>query len=75
MLEVLGMLDVQTGRVTTSRQTIQDNPYIATIGPTTQDYLINEFGYAPDVCALKPSAEGLGEVMLAFEQEQQNSGT
>ena len=39
---------------------------IATIGPTTRDYLIDRFGFEPDVCARKPSPEGVGEVIKAF---------
>ncbi|KZF21805.1 hypothetical protein L228DRAFT_283934 [Xylona heveae TC161] len=33
--------------------------YIATIGPTTRDYLRDTFGFDPDVSAAKPSPEGL----------------
>lgn len=70
MLEVLGMLDNQTGRITESGRTVSNIPYIATIGPTTRDYLINEFGYTPNVCAVRPSAEGLGEVILSYGKDQ-----
>jgi len=70
MLEVLGMLNPDTGKVRNVQQTKSAAPYIATIGPTTRDYLISEFGYTPDVCAIKPSAQGLGEVILDFEQRQ-----
>lgn len=73
MLEVLGMLNRDTGKVKDVQQTKPAVPYIATIGPTTRDYLISEFGYTPDVCAIKPSAEGLGEVILDFEQKQSNA--
>ncbi|EFQ97343.1 hypothetical protein MGYG_00382 [Nannizzia gypsea CBS 118893] len=34
---------------------------IATIGPTTRDHLVSNFGVQPDVCAEKPSPEGLAE--------------
>jgi len=59
MLDCLGWLD-ESGRfkgqaIDSSRLTT----YIATIGPTTRDYLIKEFGYEPHVCAEKPSPEGI----------------
>ncbi len=44
----------------------QRKTFIATIGPTTRDYLINGFGYTPDVCAKKPSPEGVGEAITEF---------
>ena len=42
---------------------------IATIGPTTRDYLRDEFGFAADVCAETPSPEGVGEGVKAFVRE------
>ncbi|GAB7360776.1 hypothetical protein MBLNU230_g0763t1 [Neophaeotheca triangularis] len=36
---------------------------IATIGPTTRDYLMQEFDFEPDVCAEKPSPEGVAEAI------------
>jgi len=67
MLRVLGLLDLQTGKVKseslapTSRST-----YIATIGPTTKNYLLNEFGFTPDVSAITPSAEGIEKAIKYF---------
>jgi len=59
MLNCLGWLD-EAGRckaeITDSSPT---TTYIATIGPTTRDYLVKEFGYEPHVCAEKPSPEGI----------------
>ncbi|KAF2807864.1 tetrapyrrole biosynthesis, uroporphyrinogen III synthase [Mytilinidion resinicola] len=54
MLESLDMLD-GNGKVKSDpkRQGIS----IATIGPTTRDYLETEFGFTPDVCAEQPSPE------------------
>ncbi|TVY62313.1 Uroporphyrinogen-III synthase [Lachnellula suecica] len=58
MLRALGMLDPKTGRV--KKEKARDGKtYIATIGPTTRDFLKNEFGFEPDVCAEKPSPEGV----------------
>jgi uroporphyrinogen-III synthase len=48
---------------------------IATIGPTTRDHLINTFGFEPDVCAMKPSAEGVGDGIVAFLKEKRMVGT
>jgi len=64
MLASLGLLDVGTGKAvskSTSRSIL-----IATIGPTTRDYLIQEFGFTPDVCASKPSPEGILSAIQSF---------
>lgn len=66
MLEGLGFLDVQTGKVDKKALTADRTTFIATIGPTTRDYLIQEFDFEPDICALKPSAEGIGEAIRSF---------
>lgn len=68
MLEVLGVLDETSGKVLQGEQGKLRNTYIATIGPTTRDFLRTEFGFEPDVCAETPTAEGLGLGMLAFEK-------
>ncbi|KAI9820893.1 MAG: hypothetical protein M1832_003526 [Thelocarpon impressellum] len=39
---------------------------IATIGPTTRDFLLSTLGVAPDVCAATPSPEGVGEGIRGF---------
>lgn len=57
MLDSLGLLDADTGRVkpaVSPKRTL-----IATIGPTTRDYLQNNFGFYPQVCADAPSPEGI----------------
>ncbi|KAL6239119.1 hypothetical protein BDW75DRAFT_227469 [Aspergillus navahoensis] len=38
----------------------QRRVFVATIGPTTRDHLVKECGFEPDVCAAKPSPEGVG---------------
>lgn len=43
--------------------------YIATIGPTTRDYLRREFAFEVDVCAAKPSPEGIRDGILKFMEE------
>ncbi|KAL3461343.1 hypothetical protein BJX64DRAFT_277847 [Aspergillus heterothallicus] len=40
--------------------------FVATIGPTTRDHMIKECGFPPDVCAGKPSPEGVGEKITEF---------
>ena len=68
MLESLGLLDLRTGRA------LQQTPRkvsIATIGPTTRDYLIKEFNFVPDVCADKPSPEGITEAIKSFHARSQ----
>ncbi|KAI1438147.1 uroporphyrinogen-III synthase [Xylaria sp. CBS 124048] len=46
------------------------NTYIATIGPTTRDYMIKEFGFEPDVSAEKPSPEGVWQAITGFRYKQ-----
>ena len=77
MLRGVGFVDAQ-GRVTeeAKRRWEPDAPMgdmtrfvIATIGPTTRDHLEEKFGFGPDICAKKPSPEGVGEGIKAFLQE------
>ncbi|EXJ90007.1 hypothetical protein A1O3_03075 [Capronia epimyces CBS 606.96] len=39
---------------------------VVTIGPTTRDHLKTKFGFDADVCAVKPSPQGVGEGLKAF---------
>lgn len=66
MLRALGMLDAETGKVKQKLSPAKGKTYIATIGPTTRDYLKDMFGYEPDVCAAKPSPEGVEAGILDF---------
>lgn len=68
MLESLGLLDVETGKAKTANRS--RDVLIVTIGPTTRDYLINEFAFVPDVVAEKPSPEGIVEGIRAFMKSQ-----
>ncbi|KAJ4356983.1 uroporphyrinogen-III synthase [Ascochyta clinopodiicola] len=73
MLESLNILDVETGKakkVEGSRDTL-----IVTIGPTTRDYLINEFAFTPDVVAEKPSPDGIAEGIRAFTKSSAEEST
>lgn len=42
---------------------------IVTIGPTTRDHLIQNFGFEPDVCAVMPTPEGVARGVIAFLTE------
>ncbi|KAH7081841.1 tetrapyrrole biosynthesis, uroporphyrinogen III synthase [Paraphoma chrysanthemicola] len=53
MLQSLGFLD--TGSEKLADLAGSDGIWVATIGPTTRDYLEDEFGFSPDVCADKPT--------------------
>ncbi|KAG9249141.1 tetrapyrrole biosynthesis, uroporphyrinogen III synthase [Calycina marina] len=66
MLRSLGILDSETGKVQLGTRSQGSETFIATIGPTTRDYLINTFGYTPDVCAAKPSPRGVEDVIKHF---------
>ncbi|KAI1289001.1 uroporphyrinogen-III synthase [Xylaria venustula] len=66
MLRGLGFtLDEKTAMV--ARAPGPRSTYIATIGPTTRDHLTKTFGVAPDVCAERPSPEGVLEAITNFK--------
>lgn len=81
LLELWGLIDPETGRVKTDNKRVQDRrasvtapesqprTFIATIGPTTKDYLVREFGFEPDVMAPNPSPEGLLEGIEEFMKQ------
>ncbi|KAL6707842.1 hypothetical protein ACN47E_003742 [Coniothyrium glycines] len=66
MLESLGLLDERTGRYRGNER--PRTIFIATIGPTTRDYLVSKFGFFPDVCAERPTPEGVLEGIRAFQR-------
>ncbi|KAF2711631.1 tetrapyrrole biosynthesis, uroporphyrinogen III synthase [Pleomassaria siparia CBS 279.74] len=66
MLESLDLLD-NAGRLKSNAD--RGNIFVATIGPTTRDFLIEEFGFSPDVCASTPSAEGIADGIMSFIKE------
>ena len=69
MLRALEMLDPTSGKVLRAQLESKNKTYIATIGPTTRDYLRNKFGFEPDVCAAKPSPEGMEEGIRYFMED------
>ncbi len=64
MLRTLDMLD-ETGKARPKQEA--RNIFIATIGPTTRDFLRTKFGLEPDACAKKPSPEGVWEAITGLE--------
>jgi uroporphyrinogen-III synthase len=66
MLESLNLLDENTGRCKSA--TGARDILVATIGPTTRDYLSNEFGFSPDVCAENPTPEGVAAGIRSFSR-------
>ncbi|KAI1826319.1 uroporphyrinogen-III synthase [Xylaria intraflava] len=66
MLRGLGFLrDGKTGRA--AEKGCGRTTFVATIGPTTRDYLVREFGFEPDVCAEAPSPEGVLKAITSFQ--------
>ncbi|KAH0493296.1 hypothetical protein TgHK011_008208 [Trichoderma gracile] len=67
MLRGLDLLDPETGKF--AGGTARDGrTFVATIGPTTRNHLVNKFGFEPDVCAETPTPEGVLEGILAFQK-------
>ena len=70
MLRALGWLDEGSRRVSSTwKGDGERKTFVASIGPTTRDWLREEFGFEVDVCARKPSAEGVREGVEAFMRE------
>lgn len=57
MLKSLDLLDESTGKARPKDP--NRTRFIATIGPTTRNYLCRTFDFEPDVCSEKPSPEGV----------------
>jgi uroporphyrinogen-III synthase len=66
MLRGLGLLDETTGKAKHPAQGQRNRTWVATIGPTTRDYLKTTFGFEPDVCAETPSPEGIRTGIVEF---------
>ncbi|GAB7344419.1 hypothetical protein MBLNU457_2269t3 [Dothideomycetes sp. NU457] len=70
MLECLGWLNEDTGRYDAELSASRwKHTRIATIGPTTRDYLVSQFGFEPHVCAAKPSYEGIGDGIVEYRNQ------
>ncbi|KAK1981870.1 uroporphyrinogen-III synthase HemD, partial [Colletotrichum cereale] len=65
MLRGLRLLDESTGKAKRSGSE-ERKTFVATIGPTTRDYLKRTFDFEPDVCAEEPSPEGVEYGIVQF---------
>lgn len=65
MLRVLGLGPFDRGDGA-GNGTRKRRVFVATIGPTTRDYLRERFGFEAHVCAERPSPEGVGEGIRRF---------
>ncbi|KAK4194100.1 tetrapyrrole biosynthesis, uroporphyrinogen III synthase [Triangularia verruculosa] len=63
MLSALDLLD-EGGKAKPKES--NRSTYIATIGPTTRDHLIHNFGYDPEVSAEHPSPEGVWNAITGY---------
>lgn len=72
LLTVVGILDdddeekEETGREKKREWSSKDQVKIASIGPTTQSYLLDELGFRPHVCAEKPTPESVAEAIRGW---------
>jgi uroporphyrinogen-III synthase len=66
MLSTMGLLDESTGKAKPKQP--GGNTLIATIGPTTRDHLIQQFGYEPEVCAEQPTPEGVWQGIACYSK-------
>lgn len=73
MLEGLGWLEEGSERIL--KQQESRTTYVASIGPTTREYLEGEFGLRVDICAQRPSPEGVREEMERFMREKGIGGS
>lgn len=71
MLASLGLLDEATGKAKPVNHQKKDI-FVATIGPTTRDYLLKEFDFSPDVCAEAPTPEGVIAGIQDFLQQHES---
>ncbi|CAK3904033.1 uroporphyrinogen-iii synthase like [Lecanosticta acicola] len=70
MLSALNWLDEKGGMYNAGRRELMSGSLatrVATIGPTTKDFLQTQFGFEPDVCAETPSPEGVGEGIVNYK--------
>ncbi|KAK1753504.1 tetrapyrrole biosynthesis, uroporphyrinogen III synthase [Echria macrotheca] len=66
MLRALGLLDETENQSKTRPPS--PRTLVATIGPTTRDYLVDKFAFHPDVCAAQPSPEGVMASITQFSR-------
>ncbi|KAL8676806.1 MAG: hypothetical protein Q9186_006713 [Xanthomendoza sp. 1 TL-2023] len=66
LLRALGWLKGDTKDGWRIQRLVDRRTYIASIGPTTRDYMKSTFGFDVDVCAEKPSPEGVRQGVEEF---------
>lgn len=71
MLRGLGLLDDRPEGIETDAKR-DGKTFVVTIGPTTQAYLRDTLNFEPDVCAEKPSPEGILQGILRFKSKRQS---
>ena len=69
MLRALGWLDEETRRARKRCDGQERKTFVASIGPTTRDYMRKKFDFEVDVCAERPSPEGVREGIERFARE------
>lgn len=77
MLAGLGLLDAtdMSRKTSTSEGLHGRRTFVATIGPTTRDYLRRTFNFEPEVCAAEPTPEGVRRGITQFMKNRQSRNT
>ncbi|KAI4120014.1 MAG: hypothetical protein LQ345_000273 [Seirophora villosa] len=72
LLRALGWLDDESAKIHGPDDPcwVGRTTFVASIGPTTRDYVKKKFGLEVDVCAEKPSPEGVRQGVEDFMQKQ-----
>ncbi|KAF2227881.1 uroporphyrinogen-III synthase [Elsinoe ampelina] len=66
MLRTVGWLNDEGQYDRRLAETRSPGTYVATIGPTTRDFLRRQFAFQPHVCAEVPSPEGVGSGIVRY---------
>ncbi|KAI4097219.1 MAG: hypothetical protein LQ344_000629, partial [Seirophora lacunosa] len=71
LLRALGWLDDESAKIHGPENScwVGRKTFVASIGPTTRDYVKKKFGLEVDVCAGKPSPEGVRQGIEDFMQK------
>lgn len=68
LLSTLGWLDEHGRYCAGLANGRHDHVRIATIGPTTRDFLMDNFGFQPHACANQPSPSGVDRAMREYHE-------
>ncbi|KAL8668151.1 MAG: hypothetical protein Q9202_000129 [Teloschistes flavicans] len=68
LLRALGLLVPESSKLRGADDScwVDRKTFIASIGPTTSDYMKDNFGFGVDVCAVKPRPEGVRQGIEGF---------